>query len=466
MRRRLFGNVFHLSVVALAVTELALFACALLVATALRLEPGAAAMPWQLAAVEYIALVFAGLMFTFCLALGLYTYRQRANAAGVLLRVLMAAFCTLMLMGLALWLWPALPLGYRELLAAVLLAVLLSLVLRVLFAQFSHGEVFRRRVLVYGGGERANSFLKLRRASDRRSFKVVGFVCPPGEAAVVPEEQVLDVSQGLLAVCLAQQIDEIVVALEDRRLTLPVDDLLACRLAGIAVSDYVTFMEGALGRIVLEALNPSWLIFASGFRQDPLRRFMSRSMDIVVSVLLLILTLPLWLLAVIAIRIEDGWSGASALFRQQRVGLGGAPFTLYKLRSMSADAEKGGAQWAQQNDPRVTRVGGFIRKVRIDELPQLYNVLRGDMSLVGPRPERPEFVSKLQQNIPFYAQRHAVKPGIAGWAQLCYPYGASEADALQKLQYDLYYVKNNTFLLDLSILVQTAEVVLMGKGAR
>ena len=466
MAKRLFGTALHASVVALAVTELLLFAAALLGASYLRLQPGAALLPWQLADIQYVAVAFAVLLFVCCLALGLYTHRQRANAAGVLLRVLLAGVCTTVLMSLAIWLLPWLPIGYRELLAAVLLSVLFSLYVRVLFTALGVGDVFRRRVLVYGAGARALTFQQLRRASDRRSFKVVGYVCPPGESAQVPQEQLLDASQGLLALSQAHGVEEIVVALEDRRLSLPVDELLACRMAGIVVSDYVTFMEGAVGRIVLEALNPSWLIFASGFRQDPLRRFMSRAMDIAVSLLLLVTTLPLWLLSLIAIRIEDGWHGADVVFRQQRVGLGGVPYTLYKLRSMSADAEKAGAQWAQKNDPRVTRVGAFMRKTRIDELPQLYNVLRGDMSLVGPRPERPEFVSTLQANIPFYAQRHAVKPGIAGWAQLCYPYGASEADALQKLQYDLYYVKNNTFLLDLSILVQTAEVVLMGKGAR
>lgn len=466
MRRRVLGNVFHTSVVALALTEVALFALALLVATSLRVEPGTALMPWQLASVEYTALGFAGVLFTCCLGLGLYAPRQRAGAGGVLLRVVLAACCALLLFSLLLWLFPDLPVTWLELGVAVLLAVLLSLLARVLFARFGSGEVFRRRVLVFGAGPRAASFFKLRRASDRRSFTLVGFVCPAGDEPQVPADQLIDANEGLLAVCDAHDIDEIVVALEDRRQSLPVDALLQCRLAGITVSDYVTFMEGAVGRIVLEALNPSWMIFAPGFRQDPLRRFMSRALDVVASLLLLVVTMPLWMLALVAIRLEDGWTGASALFRQQRVGLGGAPFTLYKLRSMRIDAEKHGAQWAQQNDPRVTRVGAFIRKVRIDELPQLYNVLRGDMSLVGPRPERPEFVSKLQQTIPFYAQRHAVKPGIAGWAQLCYPYGASEADALQKLQYDLYYVKNNSFLMDLSILVQTAEVVLMGKGAR
>jgi exopolysaccharide biosynthesis polyprenyl glycosylphosphotransferase len=195
--------------------------------------------------------------------------------------------------------------------------------------------------------------------------------------------------------------------------------------------------------------------------------FTSRALDLVASAVLVAVTLPVMALTALAIWLEDGHKGGGVLYRQERVGLEGKTFELLKFRSMRVNAEVAGqAQWAQQNDPRVTRIGAFIRKCRIDELPQLLNVLRGDMSLVGPRPERPQFVTALEAKIPYYEQRHSVKPGIAGWAQLCYPYGASEEDALQKLQYDLYYVKNNSLLFDLAILVQTAEVVFLGKGAR
>src|SRR5256886_4959939 len=214
-----------------------------------------------------------------------------------------------------------------------------------------------------------------------------------------------------------------------------------------------------------DLLNRSWMIFGHGFRRDPLRLFSARTMDLLASLAVLAVSLPFMLLTLIAIKIEDGWR-APALYSQCRVGRGGRTFRVLKFRSMRLDAELDGAQWAQRQDPRVTRVGAIIRKLRVDELPQVINVLRGHMSFVGPRPERPEFVAQLAEKIPYYVQRHCVKPGITGWAQLCYPYGSSEQDALEKLQYDLYYIKNNSLLFDLAILVQTAEVVLLGKGAR
>jgi exopolysaccharide biosynthesis polyprenyl glycosylphosphotransferase len=213
-------------------------------------------------------------------------------------------------------------------------------------------------------------------------------------------------------------------------------------------------------------LHPSWLIFSTGFRRDPLREATRRSFDFLASAALLAVASPFILLTALAIKLEDGWS-APALYRQTRVGLLGNNFEIMKFRSMRIDAEKDGkAQWATENDDRVTRVGRFIRKTRIDELPQIFNVFRGDMSFVGPRPERPQFVEQLSEKIPYYRERHWVKPGITGWAQLCYAYGASEADAAEKLQFDLFYVKNHGLLFDMMILVQTAEVILLGKGAR
>jgi exopolysaccharide biosynthesis polyprenyl glycosylphosphotransferase len=216
----------------------------------------------------------------------------------------------------------------------------------------------------------------------------------------------------------------------------------------------------------LDVLNPSSIIFGEGFHRDPLRMFSVRALDLIASVIMLAWSLPLMAATAIAIKLEDGWH-APVIYRQTRVGLAGRPFNVLKFRSMYANAEPDGrAQWARKEDPRVTRVGAVIRHLRIDELPQIFNVLLGHMSLVGPRPERPEFVTDLARKIPYYRQRHCVKPGITGWAQLCYPYGSSEQDALQKLQYDLFYIKNNSLLFELSILMQTAEVVLFGKGAR
>jgi sugar transferase (PEP-CTERM system associated) len=294
----------------------------------------------------------------------------------------------------------------------------------------------------------------------------VGFVQPDGETPAVPATLLIDKRASLAELCIQHDAAEVVVAMDDRRRAFPILELLDCRLAGIDVTELLTFLERETGRVRIDVLNPSWMIFGEGFRRDTLRLFSSRMLDIVASSIILLITLPLMLLTALAIKLEEGWR-APVFYAQQRVGLGGRMFNVLKFRSMRQDAERGGkAQWAVKNDSRVTRVGAFIRKCRIDELPQILCVFRGHMSFVGPRPERPEFVAELAQKIPYYVQRHCVKPGITGWAQLCYPYGSSEQDALEKLQYDLYYIKNNTLLFDLGTLLQTVEVVVMGQGAR
>jgi len=270
----------------------------------------------------------------------------------------------------------------------------------------------------------------------------------------------------LLEVAAPLKVDEIVVAVEDRRKNFPVQEILDCRMGGIEVIDILTFIERQLGRVELGLLHPSWLIFSDGFRYGVMRVITKRLFDVSASLLVLVITWPFMVLAALAILVESGGRGP-ILYRQVRVGENWRLFQLTKFRSMRVDAEADGvARWAKKNDDRITKVGTFIRKTRIDELPQLFNVLKGDMSFVGPRPERPNFVEQLSAQIPFYAERHRVKPGITGWAQISYAYGASEEDAMQKLQYDLYYVKNYSLFLDLLILLQTAEVVLWGRGAR
>jgi sugar transferase (PEP-CTERM system associated) len=348
---------------------------------------------------------------------------------------------------------------------AVILALGAVVGSRLIFARVADEEIFKRRVLVYGAGSSAYALATLRLSTDRHGFELAGFVRAPGEERVIAAERMLDDSGDLSALCERYGITEVVVAMDDRRRGFPIPELLECRLAGIEVTELLTFMERETGRVRIDLLHPSWLIFGEGFRRDPLRLFSSRALDLLASAGVLVVALPAMVLTFLAIKIEDGWN-APALYTQTRVGLGGKVFQLLKFRSMRQDAELNGAQWAQHRDPRVTRVGAVIRKLRVDELPQVVNVMRGHMSFVGPRPERPEFVAQLAEKIPYYVQRHCVKPGITGWAQLCYPYGSSETDALEKLQYDLYYIKNNSLLFDLAILIQTAEVVLFGKGAR
>ena len=259
-------------------------------------------------------------------------------------------------------------------------------------------------------------------------------------------------------------VSEVVLALEERRNALPLKDLLRIKTAGVHVNDFSSFLERETGRIDLDTVNPSMLIFSDGFSSGrAISSMAKRLFDVAASLLLLALTAPVILLFAILVKID---SRGPAFFRQTRVGLFGQSFDVVKLRSMRTDAEINGAQWASKNDPRVTRVGRFIRKTRIDELPQTWSVLKGEMSFVGPRPERPEFVAELEEQLSYYAERHMVKPGITGWAQVNYPYGASIEDAHNKLEYDLYYVKNYTPFLDMLIILQTLRVVLWNEGAR
>ncbi len=272
----------------------------------------------------------------------------------------------------------------------------------------------------------------------------------------------LPLSEPLFELVKRMGIDIVVVALQDRRGNLPTDQLLRCRLAGIAVKEREALYEQITGKIAVEALRPSYLIFNDGFARSPAADIAKRVVDVVFSLTGIFLTWPVMLFTAIAVRID---SRGPALFRQDRVGFDNTEFTLYKFRSMRTDAEATtGAVWAKDNDPRITRCGRFIRKARLDELPQLFNILGGDMSLVGPRPERRVFVESLKQQIPYYEQRHIVKPGLTGWAQINYPYGNTVEDALQKLQYDLFYIKNQSFLFDLSILFNTIKTVVLRKG--
>ena len=467
MRFRLFGHYVHISIAAMAAMEALVFLGAMLLAYRVRFESwfpvdrlGSNQTLWLCSA------VFIGANLVSILAFGLYSSRQRARTSGVFVRLVVAVAAAAAGTAAVVYVLPSLWVGRGVLGLASLFALIGAGASRAAFSRMMDESLLKRRVLVYGVGQRTTAISGLRRRSDRRGFEIMGYVQPDGESIAVPPERVLDASEGILTLCTRLDVQEIVVAMEDRRRGFPILGLLECRLAGIEVTELLTFLERETGRVRIDVLNPSWMIFGEGFRRDPVRLFSSRALDLVASALLLILSLPFMLITMVAIKLEDGWR-APVFYGQARVGLAGQPFKVLKFRSMRTDAEREGqAQWAQKSDPRVTRVGAVIRKLRIDELPQILNVLSGQMSFVGPRPERPQFVAELAQKIPYYVQRHCVKPGITGWAQLCYPYGSSEEDALEKLQYDLYYIKNNTLLFDLAILVQTAEVVFMGKGAR
>jgi sugar transferase (PEP-CTERM system associated) len=297
-----------------------------------------------------------------------------------------------------------------------------------------------------------------------RPFSIIGFLDdnPNAPETVVAPYALLGKIQDLPALVEETRPDLIVVAQMNRRGNFPAKALIDCRMRGIQVEDWPTFYEKETGKILVADLRPSWLIFSDGFVKTPRTEIVKRLVDVGLSLVGLVLALPAMGLVAAAIKLE---SRGPALFRQPRLGQNGRVFILNKFRSMREDAEKdSGPVWAQQQDPRVTRVGAFLRKTRLDELPQLFNVLVGDMSFIGPRPERPEFVYELQKQIPFYMERLSVKPGITGWAQVKYRYGASVEDALEKLQYDLYYIKNLSLFLDLVILIATIQVVLFARG--
>jgi len=465
---RLFGHFVPLQFLLLALVESLVFTGTGLL-TLFFLGSDGAASQQSVLAMAPKALTIASLL-TFSLgSLGLYSAHQRADVAGVFSRALVAFVVGLVGLGVLYWLVPDVAVGRNALAAAVCGSLVGFGLIRVLFYHYVDGSMLIRRVLVIGTGKRARSIERLRRRSDKRGFKLVGFVnvAPNDGCSHVSSDRIISVGQKFCNYALQHGVDEIVVALDDRRQgTIPTDELLNCRMSGIDVSDMLDFFERETAKIRLDLLRPSWLIHAEGFKYHAFREFSKRAFDVTLATTLFILTLPLMLLTAAAICIESGGNG-SVFYRQKRVGQDGKVFDLIKFRSMQMDAEKDGkARWAAKNDPRVTRVGNFIRKYRLDELPQLWNVLRNDMSIVGPRPERPEFVENLSRLSPLYKERHRVKPGIAGWAQLRYPYGASEQDSIEKLQYDLYYVKNHRLVFDLYILVQTVEVVLYTKGAR
>lgn len=409
--------------------------------------------------------VVCGVLFLCLAAMGLYRIALRATFAGVVARVITAVVLTGIAMPFIYYMFRAVYLTPGTLMLSSMSTIVGLLVVRYGFLKLVDESLFKRRILVLGTGERAEQFLQLRRQSDQRGFKLVRFVKMPGDKpSEVPDKRVRSMPSSLLDYCRRHEIDEIVIALDDRRGKLPIRELLECRLESIDITDVMNFLERETGKVNLALVSPSWLIFENGFRRQLPRRIAQRVFDVISSSVVLILASPIMLVTAMLILLEDG---RPIFYRQKRVGKGNTVFDVMKFRSMRTDAEAGGkAIWAKQDDDRVTRVGNFIRRVRIDELPQLLNVLGGSMSVVGPRPERPEFVETLSEQIPYYLERHRVKPGITGWAQLCYPYGSSEKDAFEKLQYDLFYVKNRTLVFDFMILLQTAEVVLWQKGAR
>ena len=383
----------------------------------------------------------------------------------LIVRLLQAAGAASIVLAALYFVMPALMIGDGIFVSAVFVFVVGILGWRLLFNQLTGSLKFEERILVVGTGESARKVARQILDQHDFAYRIVGFIDDDasriGERIVNPG--IIGTPNDLDRLIARHQIDRIVVGLTDRRGKMPVEPLLRAKMAGVRVEDATTTYERVTGKILLDDLRPSWLIFSDGFRVSRLTRWIKRAFDLTLAIVMAICAFPAMVLTAIAIWLEDG---APVLYCQERVGENGRTFTLCKFRSMRKDAEKGGQPiWAKDGDDRITRVGGFIRKTRLDELPQLWNVLRGDMSFVGPRPERPYFVAELAKQIPFYQQRHAVKPGITGWAQVKYRYGSSLEDAMEKLRYDLYYIKHLSVFFDLTIVFDTVKVVLFRKGA-
>ena len=411
------------------------------------------------------AITFAIVMWLSMTAVGLHTRNVVDDFAGMMIRIFLSFGIGSLAMIFIYYVHPTLFFGRGVFALSLLSAFFGILITRTFHQKLDNHRIFRRRILVLGTGEKAVILQTLYEQARKNGHEIIGFVQIDYQPLRLSEDQLLEVKTSLLDLAIDQNVDEIVLAMDDRRQGFPLTGLLECKMKGIFIRDIVHFLERVTGHIELNVLHPSVMIFSSGFTNAVSPGGSKRIFDVSVSLLILVLASPILLGAIAAIWLSS-LGREPVFYRQIRIGLCDRPFKVLKLRSMRVDAEKNGAQFAAKKDSRVTLIGAFIRNTRIDELPQLLNVLRGDMSFVGPRPERPEFVLNFQQSIPHYSLRHVVKPGITGWAQISYPYGDNIEDTRNKLQYDLYYIKNYSPFLDMTILFQTLQVVLFGQGAR
>lgn len=445
--------------------EFVLLVVAVLVAAKLRFFDSAEGYRNFLEASPLRILLVAVVLTVSMAAFGLYQVHVRHSKVDFSLRMLLAFAFGVVGLLVIYYVVPQAYIGRGVLAPALVLGFVGIGAVRLLWVRLFGIRALKRRVLVFGAGKNADLInRRMRRTADRRSFILLGFLPVRDQPSHVPETLQLRTSSTLPDLIQALHVDEIVVAPDERRGGLPMESMLACAQRGVAVSDLSTFFEREIGAVSLNVADPSWLVFSGGFDHSMPRRLSKRFFDLLAAGALLLVAWPFMILVALAVKLD---SPGPVLYRQTRVGERGRTFELAKFRSMRTDAEVDGvARWATREDDRTTRVGRFIRKTRLDELPQLFNVLRGDMSFVGPRPERPQFVEMLSREIRYYNVRHSVKPGLTGWAQVRYAYGASVQDAEEKLTFDLFYVKNQGLLFDLVILLQTVEVVMFRRGAR
>ena len=382
----------------------------------------------------------------------------------LLVRIFQALGATSLVLSLLYYMFPALVLGRGIVMIAAMLITAVVISWRLAFSWFARRVGPRERLLLVGTSAAGVALAKELHRREDLGIQIVGFVDndPARVGQPVFNPGIIGTIDDIPEIVRSRSIDRVVVSLADARGKLPMEKLLEMRTAGVTFHHMANVYEEYTGKIAVENLRPSWLIFSSGFRKSLWREAVKRGIDVAAAIGVITVMSPVLLLLAALIRLT---SPGPVVYSQRRVGLQGKPFTVYKLRSMRADAEaETGAVWATRGDARVTPLGRFMRRTRLDELPQMWNVLRGDMSLVGPRPERPEFVQDLELQIPFYGQRHVVKPGLTGWAQVRYTYAASVEDAMEKLQFDLFYIKNFSIGLDLFIMFETVKTVVLRRG--
>lgn len=458
----------ELRFVLMLVSDAVLAVVALLASTVLRFGSLMFPEEWQSGGWVKIGATFVAVTLFSSYLMEVYSLPRECRKREIFATCLQAGGAAFFLLSVVYYLDPRFMLGRGLLFIALALFILFQSVWHAIPLSGAHRTPFAQRALIMGTGDVACQLGGLL-TSQPGSFQLAGYLDVDGGGAPVKtvhdpdvfRSQVIQKEGDLLETARKHKASMIVVALAERRGVLPLQEMMRCKLAGIEVVDAPTFYEIVQGKLMLEQMTPSWIIFSSGFHRTALINVYKRFIDIVLSLVGLLVTLPFFPLVALAIRLE---SPGPLFFKQVRVGSGEKNFMLYKFRSMCQDAERNGAVWAVKNDARVTRVGRFLRNSRIDEIPQLYNVLKGDMSFIGPRPERPEFVEQLKKDIYYYSKRHTIKPGLTGWAQVRYPYGATVDDAVEKLRYDLYYIKNLSIFLDTLIIFETVKVVLFGRG--
>lgn len=408
-------------------------------------------------------LVFALVILLTTYLVELYSMDRRFNRKAIFTRVLVSLTLSLTILLALYWFFPQLGLD-RQVVAFALLAFGLGqFAWHVRYPLLLRTHGVSKNILIVGVGALAEQIGRSL-GGMTHNYVLAGYVQPPGEAVAVSSQNILATTERLFETAINHHIDKIVISISEKRGVLPISELLQCRFNGIEVVDAMSFHELTTGKLLVDQIKPDWLIYGDGFRITGLKCTAKRVFDICAALFGLVLVSPLFPLIAILIKAD---SQGPVIFSQERVGQFERLFRVYKFRTMCVNAEQEtGAVWAKENDSRITRVGSFLRKTRLDELPQLVNVLKGDMALVGPRPERPEFVKILNEKVPYYARRHLVKPGLTGWAQVRFSYGASVEDSLEKLKYDLYYMKHFTPMMDLLIILETVKVVLFGRGGR